>query len=84
MLGELCSYYFRVPVGIADVLTPIINAVWRWRTGADAAGWLPCDGRCGWGVQRRVIDGREQTRRCYSAGYVTPEGECLMAKRGWF
>ena len=74
------SYYFGINAGVGAVLSPVRDVVWRWRTGADAAGWLPCDGRCGWGNQRRVVDGREQRRACYAAGFVTPEGECIMAR----
>jgi hypothetical protein len=37
------------------------------------------DGRCDWGIQRRFVNGREQTRRCYASGFVTADGECIMA-----
>jgi hypothetical protein len=30
-------------------------------------------------MQRRFVNGREQTRRCYASGFVTADGECIMA-----
>jgi hypothetical protein len=79
VLAQLVAFYCGLPVGVADLARPLGSALWRWRTGGDADGWLPCDGRCGWGEQRRVVDGREQRRRCYGAGYVAADGECIMA-----
>jgi hypothetical protein len=70
----VCGYF-----GLPDLLRPLTGALWRWRTGGDAQGWLPCDGQCGWGEQRRVIDGREQRRRCYAAGFLREDGTCVMA-----
>ena len=77
-MGQLLSFYFGVPCGVGDVVRPFSAALWRWRTGADAQGWLPCEARCGWGEQRRVHEGREQRRRCYAAGFVTADGVCIM------
>ncbi len=81
LLAQLVASYFGVPVGVSDMLRPVTHTLWRWRTGADAQGWLPCSGRCGWGTQTRVVDGREQTRRCFTAGFTNAEGECITAER---
>jgi hypothetical protein len=81
LLAQLVASYFGVPVGPGDMLRPVTHTLWRWRTGADAQGWLPCTGRCGWGTQRRVVDGREQTRRCFAAGFTNAAGECITAER---
>jgi hypothetical protein len=82
-MGMLCNFYFgqslSLGISVPNVFKPFSNALYRWRTGADAQGWLPCDGRCDWGVQRRFVNGREQTRRCYASGFVTADGECIMA-----
>ena len=82
-MGLLCKYYFgdklQVFGTLPNPLKPVRFALYRWRTGADADGWLPCDGRCDWGEQRRFVGGREQRRRCYGSGFVTADGECIMA-----
>jgi hypothetical protein len=47
---------------------------------ADAAGWSPCSGACGWGSQSRShpLTGKLQVRRCYAAGFVAADGTCNM------
>ena len=83
VMGLLCNYYFgdklQVFATLPNPVKPLQFALYRWRTGADADGWLPCDGRCDWGEQRRFVGGREQRRRCYGSGFVTADGECIMA-----
>jgi hypothetical protein len=46
LMGVLVNYYVGrspgLPSGVPSVLKPFTNAFYRWRTGADAQGWLPC------------------------------------------
>lgn len=81
-MGMLCQYWLGHSLslgGVDAVVKPFRSALYRLRTGADAQGWLPCDGKCDWGVQRRFVNGREQTRKCFASGFVTADGECIMA-----